>query len=103
MGSDLYAGYRKRAPMRLFDQTKQVETPMPGLRPQAARNPTSYLHLLATMTQKPSQIQKSIEPQRRDAKWIPGSHLTVRPGMTVAGFPSPTKNALSQCEPNRRP
>src|SRR5579872_3614713 len=71
-GSDLYAGFPREAHATVRSDKAKTETPMPGLRPRAARNPTGYLRLPATMTVTAIEIQESMVPQECWEKWFPG-------------------------------
>jgi hypothetical protein len=59
MGSDLYAGYRQAAPLRLFDQTKQIETPMPGSRSLHDQESNELSQSAVTMPSDSPEIQES--------------------------------------------
>src|SRR5579872_6290675 len=92
-GSDLYAGFPREAHATVRSDKAKTETPMPGLRPRAARNPTGYLRLPATMTVTAIEIQESIVPQDARRNGFSGAQLRPivrslrsRPGMTALFF-----------------
>src|SRR5579872_6014382 len=76
-GSDLYAGFPREAHATVRSDKAKTETPMPGLRPRAARNPTGYLRLPATMTVTAIEIQESIPQQALRHDGFMGSMLRI--------------------------